>query len=107
MGEGTAVDLTRVGYVQHEYAAAGTATSYKAAGTPTPEGRFQYVSDASASYRTRVLVRAPAKAAAFSGTVVVEWLNVSGGAGGRRRRRPGEGAQGDRPRALRHTRAAG
>ena len=25
MGEGTAVDLTRAGYVQHEYAAAGTA----------------------------------------------------------------------------------
>ena len=35
--------------------------------------------DASAPYRTRVLVRTPAKAATFSGTVVVEWLNVSGG----------------------------
>jgi hypothetical protein len=32
-----------------------------------------------AAYRTRVLVRAPSKPSAFSGTVVVEWLNVSGG----------------------------
>ena len=30
-------------------------------------------------YRTRVVVRRPADAAAFSGTVVVEWLNVSSG----------------------------
>src|SRR5207248_7948349 len=34
---------------------------------------------ATAPYRTRVLVRAPARASKFSGTVVVEWLNVSGG----------------------------
>jgi hypothetical protein len=79
MGEATTVDLQRVGYAQHEYAAAGTATSYKAAGAPAHDGRFQFAPDASAPYRTRVLVRAPAKAAAFSGTVVVEWLNVSGG----------------------------
>ena len=35
--------------------------------------------DGSAPYRTRILVRYPANAADFSGTVVVEWLNVSGG----------------------------
>ncbi len=33
----------------------------------------------SAPYRTRVLVRRPATRRASSGTVVVEWLNVSGG----------------------------
>jgi hypothetical protein len=80
MGEGTKVDLKRVGYVQHEYAASGTASSYRAAGALTPDGRWSFAPDASAPYRSRVLVRAPAKAAAFSGTVVVEWLNVSGGA---------------------------
>lgn len=79
MGESTTVDLKRVGYVQREYAAAGTASSYKAVGALTRDGRWEFVPDASMPYRTRVLVRAPAKAAAFSGTVVVEWLNVSGG----------------------------
>ena len=79
IAEATTANLKRVGYVQHEYAAAGTATSYKVAGTLTPDGRWQFVPDANAPYRTRVLVRAPAKPAAFSGTVVVEWLNVSAG----------------------------
>ena len=79
MGEGTTTNLTRVGYEQHEYAAMGTATSYKAADILTHDGRWRFVFDANASYRTRVLVRAPAKRAAFSGTVIVEWLNVSGG----------------------------
>jgi Alpha/beta hydrolase domain len=79
MGEATPVDLKRVGYAQHEYAAAGTGTSYEVSGTLTSDGRWTFVPDAGAPYRTRVIVRAPAKASAFSGTVVIEWLNVSGG----------------------------
>jgi hypothetical protein len=79
MGEGTPPDLQREGYVQREYAATGSATSYKAAGALTRDGRWTFAPDASAPYRTRVLVRAPADASKFSGTVVVEWLNVSGG----------------------------
>ncbi len=79
MGEATTDDLTAMGYVQHEYAAAGTATSYKATGPLTRDGRWRFAADATAPYRTRVLVRAPAQASKFSGTVVVEWLNVSGG----------------------------
>ena len=79
MGEAVSADLRRVGYVQHELLAAGTATSYKVAGALTGDGRWTFAPDASAPYRTRVLVRAPAKARAFSGTVIVEWLNVSGG----------------------------
>jgi hypothetical protein len=79
LGEGTPPDLQRDGYVQREYAAAGTATSYKVDGALTPDGRWKFASDARAAYRTRVLVRAPADSAKFSGTVVVEWLNVSGG----------------------------
>ena len=38
-----------------------------------------------ADYRTRILVYRPADAARFNGTVVVEWLNVSGGLDGARR----------------------
>jgi hypothetical protein len=79
MAEATTPDLKRVGFVQREYVAAGTASSYKAVGALTADGRWKFEPGAKAPYRTRVLVRAPAKAAAFSGTVVVEWLNVSGG----------------------------
>jgi hypothetical protein len=78
MGEGSPPNLGQLGYVQHEFAAAGTATSYTAATLPT-NGQWNVTPGATASYRTRVLVREPAKSDAFSGTVVVEWLNVSGG----------------------------
>ncbi len=79
IGSPVTVDLIRAGYVQHEYVASGTATSYKANGTLTGDGRWSFVHDGRAPYRTRVLVRSPADRARFSGTVVVEWLNVSGG----------------------------
>ncbi|EFC82519.1 alpha/beta hydrolase domain-containing protein [Parafrankia sp. EUN1f] len=79
IGTAIPVDLQQAGYVQHEYAAAGTATSYKAAGTLSGDGRWTFQPDGTAPYRTRVLVRQPADTARFSGNVVVEWLNVSGG----------------------------
>ena len=78
-GRGHPPDLQRAGYVQHEYAATGTATSYKSVGALVHNGRWKLVPDTRARYRTRVLVRAPAKASAFSGVVIVEWLNVSAG----------------------------
>ena len=79
MGEPITVNLRRFGYVQHEYMASGTATSYRLRGRFSFNGRWSLVSDGHARYRTRVLVRYPADPARFSGTVVVEWLNVSGG----------------------------
>ncbi|HVW26422.1 MAG TPA: alpha/beta hydrolase domain-containing protein [Polyangiaceae bacterium] len=68
------------GYVDHEYVAAGTATAYSASGALTDDGKWTLVPSTSAAYRTRVLVRRPTSAAHASGTVLVEWLNVSGGA---------------------------
>jgi hypothetical protein len=79
MGEPTPPDLQAVGYVEHEYVATGSATSYKLDGAITENGRWKFASDATAPYRTRVLVRRPADPKTFSGTVVVEWLNVSAG----------------------------
>ncbi|ADP83733.1 alpha/beta hydrolase domain-containing protein [Pseudofrankia inefficax] len=78
---GTAVsqDLGAVGYTQDEFAAAGTATDYKAAGTLSGDGLWTFQPNTTAAYRTRVLVRRPADASKFSGNVIVEWLNVSGG----------------------------
>jgi hypothetical protein len=79
MGEAVSPSLRQDGYVQHEYLASGTATSYKATGAFTPDGRWTFAPDTKAAYRTRILVRRPARAADFSGAVVVEWDNVSGG----------------------------
>ena len=75
----SAQDLKNAGYVEAEYAAAGTATTYTVAGELAGDGRWTFTPGDSAPYRTRVIVRRPANPARFSGTAVVEWLNVSGG----------------------------
>ena len=79
IGSPIPVNLKRAGYVQREYAASGTATSYAATSPLTGDGNWSFAPGDSAPYRTRVLVRRPADPKHFSGTVVVEWLNVSGG----------------------------
>jgi hypothetical protein len=79
MGSSASTNLEASGFVGHEYVAAGTASSYRSNGPLSPDGRWTLAPDASAQYRTRVLVRRPARPAAFNGTVIVEWLNVSGG----------------------------
>ena len=72
------VDLAAAGFVESEWAVSGVATSYDAVATPE-DGRFELTEADAAPFATRVLVRRPADAAAFSGVVLVEWLNVSGG----------------------------
>src|SRR5689334_500714 len=67
------------GFVDEEYVAAGAAAAYFASGTLSDDGVWTFEPGATAAYRTRVLVRRPEKAESASGTVVVEWLNVSGG----------------------------
>jgi hypothetical protein len=79
IGEGNPPRLEEAGYVQHEYVASGTASSYTATMPLPGDGRWTFVDDGTAPYRTRILVRRPSDPAAFSGTVVVEWNNVSGG----------------------------
>ena len=79
IGAATSGDLESAGYVETELVASGTASSYLPAGPLTEDGMWTFGPGDSAAYRTRVLVRRPADEADFSGTVVVEWLNVSGG----------------------------
>lgn len=78
IGASTGVEVP-AGYVEHEHVASGTATSYLADEPLDDDGRWTFEPDATAEYRTRVLVRRPGEAADASGTVIVEWLNVSGG----------------------------
>jgi hypothetical protein len=70
---GTTFELWPLGYTEAEYALSGVATAYERSGSSVrAAGR--------AEFSTRLLVRRPADATAFNGTVWVEWLNVSGGA---------------------------
>ena len=67
-------------YLQEEYFLSGTARAYKPVGTWGSDGVWSAeLSGATAAYKTRMIVRRPADRAAFNGTVVVEWLNVSAG----------------------------
>jgi hypothetical protein len=72
-------DLTTVGYQEDEYFVAGTAASYTAPEALTSDGLWTVGQGPTAPYTTRVVVRRPSDPAEFNGTVVVEWLNVSGG----------------------------
>jgi Alpha/beta hydrolase domain len=75
---GTNFDLSQVGYEQSEFFLSGTATSYTSAASLTTDGKWTVTTNDSASYTTRVVVRRPIDPTQFNGTVIVEWLNVSG-----------------------------
>jgi hypothetical protein len=79
IGSAVPAQLQQYGYVEEEYVASGTAVSYRPTMPQTEDGLWSFEPDGSAQYRTRVLVRRPENPANFSGTVIVEWLNVSGG----------------------------
>jgi len=62
-------DLAALGYAAQEFFVAGTAVSYGVDGVQLER----------APYVTRIVVVKPIDATRFNGSVVVEWLNVSGG----------------------------
>jgi len=73
-----AYDLKSLGYGVEEFFLTGQALSYKTAGPTGADGRWAAAAGPSAPYVTRIVVVRP-EPARFNGTVVVEWLNVSGG----------------------------
>jgi alpha/beta hydrolase family protein len=75
----TTFDLAQVGYSQAEYFLSGTATAYRDAGPFADDGKWTVTAGDTAAYKTRIVVYRPIDARKFNGTVVVEWLNVSGG----------------------------
>jgi Alpha/beta hydrolase domain len=74
-----AYDLAALGYTEQEFLLAGTAHSFRLTSERAVDGRWSVEAADPAPFATRVLLRRPADDARFSGTVVVEWLNVSGG----------------------------
>jgi hypothetical protein len=74
------IDLEAHGYLQEEFLLEGEATAYAAQGELGLDGIWQATPTGAARYVSRLLVRRPAEAADFNGTVLVEWLNVTPGA---------------------------
>lgn len=72
-------DFATLGYQETEFSVEGMATSYELEGGRGQDGRWDVVPGAEAPFRTRFVVRRPLDSGRFSGTVVVEWHNVSGG----------------------------
>ena len=68
-----------VGYEQSEFFLSGTATAYKSATPLSEDGKWHVTPQRTAPYTTRMVVYRPVDPTRFDGTVVVEWLNVTGG----------------------------
>lgn len=75
----TSFDLSTVGYEQNEYFLSGRATTYTSVSPLSSNGRWTVAQASAAPYKTRMVVYRPINAKRFDGTVIVEWLNVSGG----------------------------
>ncbi len=72
-------DLGALGYQETEFSVEGTAVSYELINERGVDGRWDVRAGADAPFRTRFVVRRPVDARRFSGTVVVEWHNVTAG----------------------------
>jgi hypothetical protein len=74
-----AFDIAGLGYVAEEFFISGTASSYSSAAELSPDGRWSVTPSGAADFTTRMVVLTPVDRTRFNGTVLVEWLNVSGG----------------------------
>jgi len=70
------IDLAKQGYVEEEFFITGMARIYD---IPRDQMSNATPADPVHPFKTRIVVRRPASAAKFNGTVVVEWTNVSEG----------------------------
>ncbi|MDM4141420.1 MULTISPECIES: alpha/beta hydrolase domain-containing protein [Mycobacterium] len=75
----SAFDLADVGYAVEEFFVSATASSYAPVGEPGPDGSGDVTPSGSSDYTTRIVALTPSDPSRFNGTVLVEWLNVSGG----------------------------
>jgi hypothetical protein len=75
----TDYDLASLGYERVEYFFEGDAVGYEASGTFESDGEWAVEESEAKPYRSRLVVIRPTDPADFSGTVYVEWFNVTGG----------------------------
>jgi len=76
----TSFDPAVVGYELSEFVLSGTASAYEPTAPFGTDGKHAVAATSTAPYTTRAVVMRPVEPRRFNGTVVVEWLNVSGGA---------------------------
>jgi len=76
---GTNIEMSGVGYEKSQFFLSGIAHSYMPVSPLTSDGKWKITTGVSAPYTTRIAVYRPIDPKKFNGTVVVEWLNVSGG----------------------------
>ncbi len=81
LGQG-ALDTLPADYEVEERFLSGTAKRYGSSVAPTEDGQWALKETGEAAYKTRLVVVRPRDASNFNGSVVVEWLNVSGGSDG-------------------------
>ena len=74
-----AFDLGRVGCTLEEFFLESTATRYEPAGPAGADGYWPVTPAGQAPFVTRLVVCRPSDPGAFTGTVILEWLNVSAG----------------------------
>jgi hypothetical protein len=76
---GTNIEMSGVGYEKSQFFLSGIAHSYMPVSPLTSDGKWKITTGVNAPYTTRIAVYRPIDPKKFNGTVVVEWLNVSGG----------------------------
>ncbi len=77
---GTMISLKSFGYTIEEFFISGSAHSFTSPSPLESDGKWDVVPAEIAKFKTRILVHRPVDPSKFNGTVLVEWLNVSGGA---------------------------
>ena len=77
----TTFDPAQIGYTEEEFFTSGTATAYTSADPLGTDGTWTATPASTAAYKTRIVVYRPTAGTKFKGTVVVEWLNVTGSSG--------------------------
>jgi len=73
------LDLAAAGYVGEEWWIEGSAQAYALPGPRSADGCWRASLAETEPFKTRIVVRRPVDPERFSGNVIVEWLNVSGG----------------------------
>lgn len=74
-----AYDLRQLGYEEEEYFVSGRAQAYRYATEDGPIEERAVEPAERAEFKSRLVVRRPSDPSRHNGTVLVEWLNVSGG----------------------------
>ena len=75
----TGFDLGQAGYALEEFFLESTATRFEPVGPVGADGYWDVTPAGQAPFTTRLVVCRPSGPGAYTGTVILEWLNVSAG----------------------------